>query len=315
MKELIQETENDKCVSCNSILIDDGQYIVCTTCGLVHCETNIKTNDYGKFEEVKTLMTLGTCVGSPKTRWLYDKMGNVITSNKGSFYGRLRKWDRHYYFQDDYVFNIAYIIADKICSYLQLNKMMQNKIMHLYRKLLSKNLEKVKNRVTLLATCFYIILKEESMPITMGQLSSAFKNHGHRVNERLIFQVVLDLKIRIKRHGNPRDYIEKFLSQINLYLADRFKTKQLEMNQDEYMNLLRKTVYKVLESKIYKNKIYQPDKLSAAMIYFAVRLIDKKHGGHYTLTQGIISKATGIPSYSLRDIYVKTFRKFIERDE
>ncbi|MFW9878169.1 MAG: hypothetical protein ACFFG0_34240 [Candidatus Thorarchaeota archaeon] len=313
MNDITQEINIDKCMACNSRIIDNGQHLVCINCGLILRDTNIVTNTYGRFQKYNCSVPLGTCIDKPMKSRFVDIKGKMLTPKAKNLYGRLRNLDKILYYQDYNGFHKYYTIANMIASHLKINKSTLYEIMHLFRKLLSNKKDCIKhNRITLLATCFHTIFKQNKIPITALQLMETFNKYGHRVNGRLIFQNVLNLNIS-KTNAHPKDYIEIYLDKVSKIkdFEKRLIRKLPIIDLDTYMSLLRKTVYNIIKSKIIDDKFRQPDCLAATVIYFASILIDKKFNGKKTITQKMMDDAIGINEQTIRLIYKKLFEPYV----
>jgi len=168
------------------------------------------------------------------------------------------------------------------------------------------------NNVTLLAFCIFHASKSNGSksPISIRELAKTFVKLGHRVNQRLIIRDALFYnKVITTKHvpHKSEDHFAKLLSQVinSELLADRMKKKTNLWSKEAYYNRMLLRCREIL-SKLtsIKRGGRNPHILAGSVIYLADKLLSREYGYKATLTQQIISQATDIAEYSIRDHFV-----------
>ncbi|MEJ2295974.1 MAG: hypothetical protein P8Y23_14555 [Candidatus Lokiarchaeota archaeon] len=206
-------------------------------------------------------------------------------------------------------------ILNKISIYLNLNRNIRNNAAYIYKKILKKE-NKVINNISLIAFCIFYAARKEyhNAPITIDEISKAFQNFGHRVNPRLILRDGIKYKKHLRKGSTPHkseDYLIRLLNEVINHedLENRLLKKGVNWSKQEYHIELSKKCREIL----YKLSAWHrggrnPFILTGAIIYLANKLIAKENNEKSVLTQSLISEATSIAEYSIRDHYVNLLK-------
>jgi len=198
---------------------------------------------------------------------------------------------------------------------LNLNRNIRNNAAYLYKKILKTN-NKIINNISLIAFCIFYAARKENhnAPITINEISEAFQNFGHRVNPRLILRDGLTYKNVISNKLKPHkseDYLIRLTSEIFNHPELEFRLKKKGNNwiKKEFQNIITIKSREILTNlNIWQRGGRNPFILTAAIIYLADKLIAKKYNQKAILTQKLISEATKIAEYSIRDHYVNLLK-------
>ena len=179
-----------------------------------------------------------------------------------------------------------------------------------------KNEKKVINNISLIAFCiFYAVRKENhNAPITIKEISNAFQNFGHRVNPRLIIRDGIKYKHLLNDDTTPHkseDYLIRLVNEVSTHrlLNERLLKKGILCSKELYKNRLTKKCREILNGlPLWQRGGRNPFILTGAIIYLADKLLAKYHNQKAILTQKIISEATNIAEYSIRDHYVNLLK-------
>lgn len=204
-----------------------------------------------------------------------------------------------------------------IVSRLGLSELIKNDIIFLYRKILEK--ANVNNRMTLLGACIYSTCKIYNLGyVTLQNICDAFRVVGSRMNKHLIIKGYLkynEYMPNIKLSYNK--YINYIINKITTQqeFEDRLMNKGYDVPKNIIINELRKYTYQIYER--YPKDLRQgmnTYNFSASIIYAASKIVAFKRRGKSILTQEQMARATGISSYSIRDVYVKHLKPILIRD-
>ncbi|MFW9875847.1 MAG: hypothetical protein ACFFG0_22305 [Candidatus Thorarchaeota archaeon] len=323
----------EKCPECGGNIILNSFETLCNECGLVISgafkassfvfNKGNRTNNLNKQyvalgERTDFVGGLGSFIDYENSKYLKDKTGKPLPPNEQRLFRRLKKnyaqFLRIKNHETEYrIFNIL----NKISLYLNLNKNLRNNAAYYYKKIIGKE-EKIINNISLIAFCiFYAVRKEyHNAPITINEIAKAFQNFGHRVNPRLILRDGIRYKHHLNNESIPHkseDYIIRLTSQVINHkdLSDRMKKKGVLWSENEFQNRLLKKCRKILMGlPIWHRGGRNPFILTGAIIYLADKLLAREYKQKAVLTQKIISEATHIAEYSIRDHYVNLLKPF-----
>ncbi|MFX1280911.1 MAG: hypothetical protein ACFFA3_16170 [Promethearchaeota archaeon] len=327
----IKEKKYENCPECGGNIIVNSFEMICNECGLVvngvfktssfiFNNTN-KTSNLSKQyvalgERADFIGGLGSFIDYENSRFLKDKTGRPLPPNEQKLFRRLKKnyaqFLRIKNHETEYrIFNIL----NKISLYLNLNKNIRNSAAYYYKKIL-KSEEKVINNISLIAFCIFHAVRKEyhNAPITINEIAKAFQNFGHRVNPRLILRDGIKYKHHLNNESIPHkseDYIIRLINQVVHHqdLLERLEKKAVLWPREEFQNKLIKKCRLILaELPIGHRGGRNPFILTGAIIYLADKLLAKEYKQKAVLTQKIISEATNIAEYSIRDHYVNLLK-------
>ncbi|MHA1294905.1 MAG: hypothetical protein ACTSQJ_19900 [Promethearchaeota archaeon] len=321
----------EKCNECGGDLIITNYEKTCKVCGLVNdeifCESsyifddkfsiNRKNKQYVALgERANFIGGLGTFIDYENSIYLKDKSGKLLPPSEQNLFRRLKKnyaqFIRIKNHETEYrIFNIL----NKISIYLNLNNNIRNNAAYYYKKII-KNEKKIINNISLIAFCIFFAARNEfhNAPITINEISRAFQSFGHRVNPRLILRDGLRYKKHLKKYYTPHkseDYLVRLLDDVIKHeeLKIRLRKKGVPWKIEMYQNKLSIMCLEILNKLTsWHRGGRNPFILMGAIIYLADKLLAKKYSYKTVLTQKIISEATKIAEYSIRDHYVNLLK-------
>jgi len=322
---------SEKCTECGGNVIINSFEKICKDCGLVL--NNFFRESAFVFNDIKNKNSLskqyvalgertdfigglGSFIDYEKSKYLKDKSGKLLPPNEQKLFRRLKKnyaqFLRIKNHETEYrVFNIL----NKISLFLNLTKNIRNNAAYYYKKII-KNEEKVINNISLIAFCIFFAARKENhnAPITINEISNAFQNFGHRVNPRLILRDGIRYKHHLNNNSIPHkseDYLIRLLDEVMKHkcLQERLVKKGVLLSKNEFQNKLLVKCRKILkELPLGHRGGRNPFILTGAIIYLADKLLAKEQEQKAILTQKIISEATNIAEYSIRDHYVNLLK-------
>ncbi|MFX1420207.1 MAG: hypothetical protein ACFE9N_14935 [Promethearchaeota archaeon] len=325
------QEESEKCPECQGKIIVNSFEKICKECGLVinnfFKESAFIFNDLKNKnslskqyvalgERTDFIGGLGSFIDYEKTKYLKDRNGKLLPPNEQKLFRRLKKnyaqFLRIKNHETEYrVFNIL----NKISLYLNLNKNIRNNAAYYYKKII-KTEEKVINNISLIAFCIFFSARKEyhNAPITINEISEAFQNFGHRVNPRLILRDGIKYKHHLNDDSTPHrseDYLIRLIDEVikHKYLKERLLKKKAIWSKNDFQNKLLIKCREVLkELPLGQRGGRNPFILTGAIIYLADKLLARDYSQKAILTQKIISEATNIAEYSIRDHYVNLLK-------
>ena len=323
----------EKCPECGGSIILNSFETICNECGLVingifkassfifnraNKTSNLSKQYVALGERTDFIGGLGSFIDYENSKYLKDKTGKPLPPSEQKLFRRLKKnyaqFLRIKNHETEYrIFNIL----NKISLYLNLNKNLRNNAAYYYKKII-RNEEKIINNISLIAFCIFHAVRKEyhNAPITINEIAKAFQNFGHRVNPRLILRDGIRYKHHLNNESIPHkseDYAIRLTNQVINHkdLLERLEKKGVLWSKNEFQNKLLKKCRKILkELSIWHRGGRNPFILSGAIIYLADKLLAKEYNQKAVLTQKIISDATHIAEYSIRDHYVNLLKPF-----
>jgi len=260
--------------------------------------------------------SLGSCIGIMQSKHFTDKGYKILNPEKQRMFRRLKKnYDMPSRIKGHETEYRVFNILNKITIALNLNKNVKKNSAYYYRKILKAE-GRVFNNISLLAFCIYYASREDSAnsPITIREISEAFRSFGHRARPKLILRDGL----YYKRHLNPEtrphkteDYVNRLINNIFNYekLEERMKYKGVSWTKLEYQGYLTQKCFEILKRLSFKQRGGRnPYILTGAVIYLADKMLGVENKQKTILTQKIIYEATKIAEYSIRDHYVNLLK-------
>jgi len=321
----------EKCPECGGDIILNSFEKTCKVCGLVLNEYFKESSFIFNNREIKSNLSkqyvaigertdfiggLGSFIDYENSKYLKDKAGKLLPPSEQKLFRRLKKNYAQYLriknHETEYrIFNIL----NKISLFLNLNKNIRNNAAYYYKKII-KGEEKIVNNISLIAFCIFYAARKEyhNAPFTISEISKAFQNFGHRVSPRLILRDGILYKQYLNTEAIPHkseDYLVRLLNQVFMHkdLDDRIKRKGILWSKGNFQNILTIKCREILKSlPLWKRGGRNPFILTGAIIYLSDKLIAKEFKQKAILTQKLISQATKIAEYSIRDHYVNLLK-------
>ena len=333
-----EKKRGDNCPECGDRVITNSYEIICKGCGLVlgdlfqdssyifndiNNKSNLNKQYVSLGERTDYVGGLGTFIDYENSKYLRDKTGKLLPPDEQKLYRRLKKnyaqFLRIKNHETEYrVFNIL----NKISIYLNLSKDIRNNAAYYYRRIV-KNEKKVINNISLIAFCIFYSVRRayHNAPITINEISNAFQNFGHRVNPRLILRDGIRYKTHLSSKVIPHrseDYLIRLIDNVVSHesLEARLIKKGATWSKEDYKYKLTSKCRFILRSlSDWDRGGRNPFILTGAIIYLADKLLSKEHNQKAFLTQKIISEATDIAEYSIRDHYVNLLKPVFVKKE
>lgn len=335
----MSDLQERTCNICGGNIILTRSGYTCSDCGLVHENQYYNENYFisskegydmklgkqfvGLGKQLDNVSNLGSYIDYYKSGFFYDSNNSPLKPDKQKLFYRL-KFTRDFRTRIDNneTYHRIVKILKKVSNYLSLLPDIRKRAVYFYNKIIKRattSNQEIPNHVSLIASCLFLASREFSSqaPITIQELCNSFKDFGHRVNCKMIIRDMLKFKkhVNIKRtNHDSKDYLERLINK--LYHDDgfneRFIAKGISTDLKTYIHQLKQNSYKILEniSKSVKS-CRNPFILAGASIYGADVILAKKNNTKRVLTQKVLSTATGIAEYSIRDHYCSVIKPTI----
>jgi len=336
--------EREICPECGGKIDYNNSIKCCSECGLeiggigeseydyedssyifndINNKSNLNKQYVALGERTDYIGGLGTFIDYENSKYLRDKTGKLLPTNEQKLYRRLKKnYEKFLRIKNHETEYRVFNILNKVSIYLKLNKNIRNNAAFYYRKIVKKE-KKVLNNISLIAFCIFYSVRREYhyAPITISEISNAFQKFGHRVSPRLILRDGIRYKTHLNDKSiphNSEDYLIRLIDNVMNHeaLDARLVKKGIIWSKDDYKNKLTDKCRFILKRLTkWDRGGRNPFILTGAIIYLADKLLSKEFNQKALLTQKIVSVATNITEYSIRDHYINLLKPiFIQRE-
>lgn len=201
-------------------------------------------------------------------------------------------------------------ILNEIAQEFNLLYVIRNDAFLRFKKLVKTTF--VLNKVVALAYCVWESIQAHKYPISTPQLIDAFQRRGHNLHGRLLFQAALKYRPHLRSLGfsvgvqkTAFDYVGAFVAAVMDHpaIAGR-KEKKAIGDVISYKYRLQQRACELLHRKSNGSR---PAHAAAAAIYFTGYTLAQETDHKSLLTQRIVSEATGVKEYTIRDVTIKLF--------
>jgi transcription initiation factor TFIIIB Brf1 subunit/transcription initiation factor TFIIB len=285
-------------------------------------ERNSDTPDASVFVSLGNRMHivdgLGSYIGFHKDTYFRDSHGQVLSARKQKKFKRLKTiYSTRIRIGKDEAKYRALRTLNHVSKLLMLNEQVRDRTAYLYKKIITESKERITNNILLIAVCLLMAVREfkEGAPITLDEIADVFEKCGHRVNIRAIVREALKLKSTVgyaPKIRRPEDYIPRVLSMLMNSPQVMKKIKSREWDPNTFENALREKISAILQMiPSSKRGGRNPFIFAVSAAYASDRLIAKEHGKRSVMTQKLVSSATQVAEYSIRD-HFGMMKKIIE---
>ncbi len=315
-----------KCPECSGNLVTHQGFIVCRDCGIVLSREYVSpTFQMGEEQRHDTpdvevygslgnrfhiVDGLGSYIGHYNDRFFRDANGQALPARIQKKFRRLKLvYSTRVRIGPNEAKYRALRALNHVSKMLMLNEQVRNRTAYLYKKILNESPEKITNNILLVAVCLFISIREfgNGAPITLEEIADAFERAGYRISVRAIVREAFRLKISIGQAPiirKPEDYLPRVVSMLvnNQKIIKKIKMRGWDLR--EYEIALRKVMSKVISIITpAKRGGRNPFIFAASVAYASDKIIAKERGRKFVLTQKMVSEATDVAEYSIRDHY------------
>lgn len=254
---------------------------------------------------------LGSYIGYCLSGGLLDVRGKPLHQTSYYRYSRLRflhnRRLRFAGYETDYQ---ALCLLTRVAELLRLPNSVRDRAAYLYRKMKKrKSFGKRPPSATLLMVCLLNAVRESTTPYppTLHEIAKVFDQVGHGVSAKKFIKASLfcnasGLKSRVQRS-------ETYLPRIVRRIAGMIRGDSSSSGGDRYEERLLATSLDILRGIDGVDRGGRdPYALAASTIYAADRKLASSRRAKPQLTQKIVSKASGVAEYTIREHWVELLR-------
>jgi len=292
------------CTSCRGQLIDDGDELVCSSCGRVtpKVDESEGTRSSHPAPVDATRAALGSFLGPTETP-TSDRRKGLSSSNRTY---RYLKATSDWTGKSGHDYSCARMIA-QVCDKLSLSASFAVMATMVARKVLAKDeFKRLKPRPSLHAVSAYAIIAQcklsEQRTISWKTVIEVFAELGHQVKGRSIMRVAECSPVRMEP-VSPAVYLQGLLSKVR---NDPVVWPQI--NSTERLSRLASTAAEFLERTRSSKGGHNPRGLAATSLYAAEAEMARQAGRAKIFTQKMVADMAGVAEYTVREQYGEIFR-------
>jgi transcription initiation factor TFIIIB Brf1 subunit/transcription initiation factor TFIIB len=301
---------HQKCSECGAdVIVSQSGEQVCRACGLV--DTSIlptaigpKTRNFSSLgKRLHIVDSLGSDIGLSEEKYFRDAQGRTLPRGKQREFKKLSLYNWNVRTSTKGGDFKAMTLLNRVAVALSLNTNVRDRSAYYYRK--ATRGIRVKNRVITVAACLLIAARdfEGYAPVTLQELVSEFKERGHRVSARSLTREMPDIQSRLGvsvRVRKSEDYVNKIVSDVMAQPETQSRLSEWGVKVEAYSAGIVSLALSILRDLTCRGG-RNPHVLAAATVYAASKQLAEKWNTKPILTQDMVSKATGIPEYTIRD--------------
>ncbi len=327
---------NNTCDFCgSSSLVPFQGFEVCKTCGttgekifetssfLISENSNSTPTQYiGIGKRLNRTGNLGSEIGYYRSSKFTSKDGTLLTPEIAWKFRRLRdNYHNPSKNASSQTHLRTFIIFNKITSQMEIPNTIKERASYLYWKYANKFRGRITNHVLLIALCLLFAIKENGnkYPIKFQDIVRVFNEAGHRVTNKNILKLALDLNIPLSKTPvrKSEDYIAKLTSQITQNPEIRKEVvPRYGIELEKYNYLLIQVSTELLKGISKKERGgVQPFPFAASVLYIADRAISRFFRKVPILTQKKVALITGAKEFTIRDHCYKMLSGVFEREK
>lgn len=323
------KTKVNSCNECGGRITTSRGELVCDKCGLVYerviCHPQFVANPQGKDllssprshfapgNRLNRVDGLGSYIGYWLSGGLFDVRGKPLSRTSYCQYSRLRVLhNRRLRFTGHETDYQVLCLLNRVAELLRLPNSVRDRAAYLYRKMAKMSAKKRPSSTTLLMVCLLNAVRESTTPDPprLHEIAKVFKQVGHGVSARKfikagLFCDALGLKLRVQKS-------ETYLPKIIRRIVGTVRGDSPFSEWDRYEERLLRTGFDILRGIDSVDRGGRdPYALAASTIYAADRKLASSRRAKPQLTQKIVSRASGVAEYTIREHWVELLRGVI----
>lgn len=334
MSSITRDEQQCGYCSSNSFIQSRGE-IVCSQCGTIvervytHSSHSMSENAYqgptqytnvGK--RLDRVGNLGSEIGFYNSKLRCTTDGSKISQETAMKFNRLNvKFHRPSKNASTQTHLRTFSIFNRVASQLQLTPTLKERTSYLYWKYVNNKENKISNHVLLIALCLLYAVREnrDKSPYKFQEIIASFEQGGHRVTNRNILQLAMDLNMNLNKTSvrKSEEYITRLTEKLS---TDKRVQESLSayknMSSGRYQILLTKISHHLLDTLDLKRRGgVQPFGFAASIVYLADRGIARFYKKTPLLTQSLTAEITGAKEYTIRDHCYKSLSRHFEEQK
>jgi transcription initiation factor TFIIIB Brf1 subunit/transcription initiation factor TFIIB len=304
---MLTSAHADGCLQCLGRIVDAGEEMVCSSCGMVTPKEVSETREDRAPQAMDyTSHSLGSYLGP--LDYGYEEIFSRGFSTSSSTFKYLKTISDFSFKEDAGVYTCARLM-ERVCEKLALPKMVVGESVVIAKAIME--MRKGHGEITIAAiSAFAIINACKRLRVTsvgVKEIMDAHRNLGYRVKASVIIQISIDSPIRTR----PRR-AEEYLGNVLVHLQPALsENDSLPLG---YFNLVHEAARVALESvdTPYRGG-HNPRALAATAIYTGETALAMIEERKKVISQREIAACVGVAEYTVREQFVEIFRPRIDR--
>jgi transcription initiation factor TFIIIB Brf1 subunit/transcription initiation factor TFIIB len=304
---LLAVRAEQKCAECSGDVVDAGEELVCSSCGIV---TGKEVLDAPKGRPLQaadfTGLGLGGFLGSPEpTR---EERRSEGLSGERSSYAYL-KLVSDYAGREDSTFYSCARTIERVCDTLALPRIVMAEAVLVAKRVLS---HRPRIQTSSAAVCAFAVVTackiSGTAQVGVREILEAHRAAGRRVKMSDIIKLSLDAPLKTSPR-RPQDCLPRVLARLGANQRLARNVRERGLNQVAYLGIVREGALSVLEAMDPVSTAgYNPWSLTATALYVAEVRLSRPSGRRPSFSQRDAAEAAGVAEYTVRDQYRRIFR-------
>lgn len=300
---MLTSTYAGGCSQCSGRIVDAGEELVCSSCGVVTEKQVMETKREEKAPQAidYTSHSLGSYLGP--LDYGYEERNSPGFSKTGSTFRYLKTISDFAYRDGASLYSCAKLM-ERVCEKLALPKAVTAEAARIAREVME--MRKGRGEVTIAAvSAFSIINACKRLGVTSAgvkEVMEAHRNLGYRVKTSVIIQISIDSPVR----NLPRR-AEEYLGRVLVHLPQVLvRTGGIPAG---YVNRLHEAAKLILETVDGPSRGgHNPRGLAATAVYAAELALASIEGRKRTFSQREAAECAEVAEYTVREQYVEIFK-------
>ncbi len=295
-------SREDGCVQCSGRIVDVGEELVCSSCGMVTDKEVVETGENRVPQAIDyTARSLGSYLGPMD--YGYEERFSTGFSKSASTFKYLKTISDFSYREGASLYTCAKLV-ERVCEKLNLPRMVVGESVNIAREVME--MRKERGEVTIASvSAFAIINACKRLGVTSAgvrEVMEAHRNLGYRVKASTIIQISIDSPVKTR----PRR-AEEYLGRVLAHLP-RALVKSGGMPAG-YTNRLLETAKLALERVDGPSRGgHNPRGLAATAVYAAEVALSETEGRKKVFSQREVAACSEVAEYTVREQYVEIFK-------
>ncbi len=302
-----QAESGQKCPECAGVVIDAGDELACSSCGMVTQKEVLDVPKGGPIQAIDfTGQSLGGYLGSAESRG-GAKYSEGLSGANSSY--RYMKLVSDYAGREDSAYYSCAKTIERVCDYLELPRILVGEAVLIARRLYAGPL---RGKATSGAVSAFAIVNAckvmGAAPVGVREVLEAHRAMGRRVKMSDLIQLSLVVPIQATPR-RPEDCIPRILAKVSEDPRLGKSLSALSVKTVPYVGVLRNGALEALGRVSDVEKAgHNPWALAATAVYSAEVLRSRKEGGRPRISQKDVARASRVAEYTIREQYSRIFR-------
>jgi len=303
-------SRGQKCLECLGPVVDAGEELVCSSCGIVTQKEVLDSPRGGQIQAIDfTGQALGGYLGSAESTFEERHSGGLSGSRSSYAYLKLLS---DYAGREDSTFYTCAKTIERACDLLALPRVVMAEAVVLAKRLLGEMPRRHATSAALSAFAIVTACKVVGgMPVGARDVLDTHRAMGKRVRMSDLIQLSLDTPSRLAPR-NPRECMQKVIAKLGSNPRLLRRLAAAGSSQAEFFMEAREGAAKALDGVDELSKAgHNPWALAATALYVAELKLSELDGRRPRISQKDVALAAGVAEYTVREQFKKIFRSVI----